>query len=176
MKKDNVLGAILMSCGLLQIISVFLPYVSYYGRTASLWNLESPSRLIYILLGLFVIILYLLNKKTEMSYLAAGYGFFTEISTIISNGGFSGLSISFYLILLISIAIAVLTFLYNEEEADEIISLTININKPTNNNVENVNQTSQVIPENNIVNQPKNQSVARFDPMTGERIYNNQNN
>ena len=121
MKKDNILGIIIMTFGLLLIISVFLPYANQFSVTSSLWSILSSSRLIYILLGIFVIVLYLINKKTELSYLAAGYGFFHSISIIIEEGGFSGLSIGFYLILISSIAIGILTLLYNEKEADAII-------------------------------------------------------
>lgn len=179
MKKDNIFGIVIIACGLLIILSVFLPYVTYYSTSISLWKLESASRIIYILLGLFVIALYLLNKKTEMSYLAAGYGAFTAIETIIDLEGIEGLSIAFYLILLSSIAIGVLTFLYNEKEADALINLSVSVNRSTVNN--------QVINQYQQVNQPQpmmngsqmnpilQQQPVRFDPMTGQPI-NNQNN
>lgn len=121
MKKDNILGIIIMAFGLLLILSVFLPYANQFSVTSSLWNIMSSSRLIYIFLGAFVIILYLFNKKTELAYLATGYGFFHSISIIIEKGGFSGLSIGFYLILISSIAIGILTLLYNEKKADALI-------------------------------------------------------
>lgn len=121
MKKDNILGIIIMTLGLLLIVSVFLPYANQFSVTTSLWNILSSSRLIYIFLGVFVIVLYLFNKKTELAYLATGYGFFSSISVIIEKGGFSGLSIGFYLILISSIVIGVLTLLYNEKKADALI-------------------------------------------------------
>ena len=130
MKKDNIFSIVAMGCGLILILSVFLPYITYFSTSVSLWKTEDPSRYIYILLGVFVIILYLINKKTEMAYLAVGYGIFTAISTILSIGSFDGLSIGFYLTLLSSFTIGVITFLYKEEEA---ISL-ININKKDINN------------------------------------------
>ena len=43
--------------------------------------------IIYIILGLLVIALYLINKKTELSYLTAGFGTFTSIANIISIEG-----------------------------------------------------------------------------------------
>jgi len=121
MKKNNILGIIIMTFGLLLAAGVFLPYANQFSVTSSLWNILSSSRLIYIFLGIFVIVLYLVNKKTELSYLAVGYGFFHSISIIIEKGGFSGLSVGFYLILISSIVIGVLTFLYNEKEADALI-------------------------------------------------------
>ena len=58
MKKDNIFSIVTMSCGLLLIIGVFLPYITYYSTSMSLWKMEDPSRIIYILLGLLVIVLY----------------------------------------------------------------------------------------------------------------------
>ena len=121
MKKDNILGIIIMAFGLLIIAGVFLPYANQFSVTKSLWNIESPSRLIYIFLGVLVIILYLFNKNTELAYLTTGYGFFSSISVIIEKGGFSGLSVGFYLILISSMVIGILTFLYNEKKADALI-------------------------------------------------------
>lgn len=121
MKKDNILGIIIMAFGLLLIVSVFLPYANQFSVTSSLWNVLSSSRLIYMFLGVFVIVLYLFNKKTELAYLATGYGFFHSISIIIEKAGFAGLSIGFYLILISSIVIGVLTLLYNEKKADALI-------------------------------------------------------
>lgn len=121
MKKDNILGIIIMTFGLLLIVGVFLPYANQFSVTSSLWNILSSSRLIYIFLGIFVIVVYLFNKKTELAYLAAGYGFFNSISIIIEKGGFSGLSVGFYLILISSIVIGVLTLMYNEKKADALI-------------------------------------------------------
>ena len=120
MKKNNLINIISMSCGLITIISVFLPYAIHYGETISLWKLENPSRFMYILLGLLVVVLYLINKKTEITYLMAGYGLFTEIGTIVSNGGFSGLTVGFYLILISSILVAILTFIYNDDTENEL--------------------------------------------------------
>mgnify|MGYP003524913275 CR=1 FL=1 len=67
MKKDNILGIIIMTFGLLLIVSVFLPYANQFSVTSSLWNILSSSRLIYIFLGIFVIVLYLFNKKITWS-------------------------------------------------------------------------------------------------------------
>lgn len=193
MKKDNIFSIVAMGCGLLLIISVFLPYVTYYSTSLSLWKMEDSSRFIYILLGLFVIALYLINKKTEMSYLVAGFGAFTTISNIISIEGFEGLSIGFYLIMLSSITIGVMTFLYDEKEADALINLSVSVNKPAGVNPQPVinNQIvngQQPVMNQPIINQPQpimnspepqiQQQVnsMNFDPMTGEPINLNQNN
>lgn len=123
MKKDNVLSIIAMCSGLLIILSVFLPYVTLYSVTISLWNSLSPARYIYIFLGCLVIGLYLLNIKTKMSYLAVGYTFFNCVANIISLKGFTGFSIGFYFVLISSIVICIVTFLYEEKNALAIIPI-----------------------------------------------------
>ena len=92
MKKDNVLSIIAMCSGLLIILSVFLPYVTLYSTSISLWESVASTRFIYIFLGCLVIGLYLLNIKTKMSYLTVGFAFFDSISTIISMNGFNDFS------------------------------------------------------------------------------------
>ena len=171
MKKDNIFSIVTMSCGLLIIVSVFLPYVTYFSTSVSLWKMQDPSRFIYILLGLLVICLYLVNKKTELSYLTAGYGVFTAISNIIALQGLDGLSIGFYLILLSSLVIGVLTFLYDEKEAIALV----NVNKPVmdNNSQSEINNQIQNLEP---VNNPQQNEALRFDPITGEPIYQKENN
>lgn len=184
MKKDNILGIVVMGCGLLLVLSVFLPYISYFSTSMSLWKTEDSSRIMYILLGVFVIVLYLINKKTEMAYLTAGYGTFTSLAQIVSLEGIEGLSIGFYLILICSIAIGVITFLYDEKDADALINLSVSVNKTINNNQNtqainnvdiNIPVVNQPIP-NVVSNQVEQSKPVSFDPMTGEQIYSNQNN
>ena len=162
MKKDNIFSIVAMGCGLLVILSVFLPYVSYFGTSISLWKAENPSRILYILLGLLVIGVYLINKKTELSYLSVGFTFFTSISDIISMEGLDGLSIAFYLILLSSIAIGVMTFLYDEKNAIALINLSVKVNKPVEQPIQ-----PQVRPE---------PVITGYDSMTGSQIDSNTNN
>ena len=187
MKKDNIFSIVAMGCGLLLILSVFLPFVTYFSISSSLWKIENPARIIYILLGLLVIIVYLINKKTELAYLTAGYGTFTTIGNIMSNEGFSGLSVGFYLILLSSIAIGVITFLYKEENAIALINLSLSVNKPVANNPINYNSNinnMSVSPQpqvnvgmQNGVNGPMmgQPVISGYNSITGEPIYSNNN-
>ena len=193
MKKDNIFSLVAMGCGLLVILSVFLPYISYFGTSISLWKAENPARILYILLGLLVIAVYLINKKTELSYLSVGFLLFTSISDMISMKGLDGLSVAFYLILLSSIAIGVMTFLYDEKNATALINLSVKVNKQAANNQMAYNNVVQPM-----MNQPQpmmnnsqqqainNQSIEQpvqtepvitgYDPMTGAPIYSNTNN
>ena len=186
MKKDNIFSIVAMGCGLLVILSVFLPYVSYFGTSISLWKAENPARILYILLGLLVIAVYLINKKTELSYLSVGFTLFTSISDMISMEGLDGLSIAFYLILLSSIAIGVMTFLYEEKNATALINLSVKVNKPEVNNQTQPMMNQQIIIQpmmnNQSFPQPMEQPVQTepvitgYDPMTGAPIYSNTNN
>ena len=170
MKKDNILGITVMGCGLLLVLSVFLPFVSYYSTSLSLWKIEDPSRYIYILLGLLVMVVYIINRKTELSYLATGYGVFTCIANMISNEGLDGLSIAFYLILISSLAIGVITFLYNEKSADSLINSSNDINENIENNITDDNKT-------NITTTPlEHSNLIKFDPNTGQPTYPDNNN
>ena len=192
MKRDNIFSIAVMGCGLLLILSVFLPYVSYFSTSLSLWKMEDPSRIIYVLLGLFIITLYLINRKTEMAYIAAGYGTLSCISQAISIAGLNGLSIGFYLILISSIAIGVLTFLYDESKADALVNLSVSVNKPVMGNQATVNVNSinnngmdrvNVSPisqhtNNSFFDQQSTESKPpmKFDPITGKPIYFNKEN
>ena len=177
MKKDNILSIIAIGCGLLLILAVFLPYVTHYDQTFSLWRAEAASRFIYIILGILVMFVYIINKKTSMSYLAAGYGVFASIEHIITNKGFEGVSIAFYLILLSSLAITIITFIYDESKSDEIISFNKNEGEESLNNIEQeqpiILETPVMPVEETIVQEQK---PISFDPNTGEPIYHNQNN
>lgn len=150
MNKNRIFGYVAMGLPLLIIISIFLPYMSFYSISTSLWKAEDPSRIILIILSLFVIALFLINKKTEMSYILAGYGTFYQINMLIQTGELSYFSIGFYLILLASIAIGVMTFLYKEEEGQAIINITISKNK-------NIQQVQQ--------------QIIGYDTNTGNPIY-----
>ena len=112
-----------------------------------------------------------------------------------SNEGFEGLSIAFYLILLSSIAIGVMTFLYDEKNALALINLSVKVNKPAINNQMNYNNGMMNQPQqmmNNQMQQVNNQSmmnnqmnhsngmmnqpvITGYDPMTGAPIYSNNN-
>lgn len=188
MKKDNIFSIVAMGCGLLIILSVFLPYVSYFGASISLWKAENPVRILYILLSLLVIAVYLINKKTELSYLSVGFTLFNSISDMISMDGLDGLSIAFYLILLSSIAIGVMTFLYEEKNATALINLSVKVNKPMVNNYQQQQVVQQPIQQPMMSNQSLEQPtqpvqpiqqepvITGYDPMTGAPIYSNTNN
>ena len=124
--KNKILSYIGMGSGALMIICVFLPYVSMYSKSLSLWSAESGNRVLLILAGLAVAAAYLFNKKTDLTYAVAGYGILDSITKMISNEGLNDLSIGFYLLLLVSIAMFVAAYLYDESKGVALINLTTN--------------------------------------------------
>ncbi len=137
--KNKILSYVAMGAGALFILGLFLPYVSAYSVSYSLWKLKDGSRVIFLLLGLAVAALYAFNKRTEFTYAAGGYGFFTCLSRLILNEGFDNLSIGFYLLLLASIAMLVVTFMYDESKGASLFNFNISVtknpsNKPTQQN------------------------------------------
>lgn len=169
MSKNKIFAFVNIGLAVLLIISIFLPYMSVFSMSTSLWKAEDPSRVLFILLGLFVVVLYLFNKKTEMSYITAGFGTFYSIAMIISAEGLEYFAIGFYLMLLSSLAIGVLTFLYDEKQGEAIINLSVNVNKPV------MQQPVYQQPIQQPV-QPQQPTIVGYDPNTGAPIYSNQNN
>lgn len=185
--KNKIFGYVCMGCGLLLVLSVFLPYVSVYSVTKSLWSSESSSRIIYILCGIGVLALYVLNKKTEISYLLAGHILLSAIETVIANEGLEYLSVAFYFLLLASCAIIVCTYLYDESKGTALINLsanrmpnmTYNPNDNFNQNMNynsnnNFNQNNGFNPNNNFNQNNDFNSNNNFNQMN-QPMMNNQN-
>ena len=122
--KNKIFSYVGMGAGALMLISVFLPFLSGMGTSLSLWSIPAPSRFLFIFLGLAVAALFVLNKKTELTYLAAGYGFFSSFQFIIAYEGLSDFSIGFYLMLLASISMFVAAYLYDESKGVALLDLS----------------------------------------------------
>ncbi len=180
MNKNKIFGFVAMGAALVLIISIFLPYVSMFSISRSLWKSEDPSRILLILLGLFVIALYLINKKTEMSYITAGFGTFYQIAMAISAEGLEYFSIGFYLIIISSLTIGVMTYLYDEKEGLSIINLSSNkgkqnIYKQVTYQQPSISQqnTQQPIQQQQVMQQP---TTVTYNSNIDAPISSNQNN
>ena len=165
MNKNKIFGFVAMGAALLLIISLFLPFVSYSSISQSLWKMKEGSRVLILLLSLVVIALYLFNKKTELSYITAGFVLFHMITIVIEAKGLEYLSVGFYFMVIASIAIGVVTFLYNEKEVTPLINLsfanmknTVQTPNPQQPNMvgynQNINNQNYVNPNNNNQNYP----------------------
>jgi len=137
MSKNKILSFVALGAAAVLLISLFLPYVSFFSESRSLWKIEDPSRVLILLMSIFVALLYAINKKTELCYLVAGYVFFYLITMVISAEGLDYFSIGFYLMLLSSATIGVVTYLYDEKKGEALLNLNVNmsVNKPQINNV-----------------------------------------
>ncbi len=164
MNKNKIFGYVAIGAAALLVLSLFLPYVSIFSISRSLWKAEDPSRVVLLLLSLFVIVLYLINKKTEMSYITAGFGTFYQICMIIQSEGLEYFSIGFYLMLLASITIGVMTFLYDEKKSHAIINLSFNKGNTVN-----------LQPTQSQNNNQVQQQIVGYDQNTGNPIYSNNN-
>ena len=105
--KSLSLRIIGLGCVLLLIASMFLPFVSYEGFSISIFDGNSSlNYLPYVLMvyGLISILSFLLNKKTELSYLLVG-GSLTYIitNTIGAIDQFNYFSFGYYLFLISTI-------------------------------------------------------------------------
>ena len=97
----RILGA--LSSALI-IVSVFVPFVSVTGYSQSLWQTHSAVGTIYlpimiIVFGAIGVILFAINKKTELVYASCGaLIFFLIMQTIpvIDQGVFKTLGIGYY--------------------------------------------------------------------------------
>lgn len=114
-----------MVCGVLLLISLFIPYASstIYGYTfsASIWDTDyTLYKILFLLLGLVPIITFFFQKAKRLSYLTAGFALSFVIQTYESFEGFSGLSWAFYFITLAAVVLIVINVL---EDLPEIKSM-----------------------------------------------------
>lgn len=137
MSKNRIFGFIAMGSAVLFIIGMFLPFISMFSMSQSYWKINDGSRVLMLLLCICTVVLYAINKKTELSYLTAGFTFFHLITYAISADGLEYFSIGFYVMLLCAAAMCVMTFLYKEEEGEALLNMNVNVNKdairPSNN-------------------------------------------
>lgn len=103
------------------IVSVFLPFVSMGGNSASLWDNYKLIDSLYlpimlIVFGVIALVPFLINRKTEFAYMSTGAVLFFVIMTtidILNQNMFSYLSVGYYLLFIGAILIGVMTFLTN---------------------------------------------------------------
>lgn len=190
MNKNMIFKILGIVGGLLIVISLFLPYVSVTGFSQSLWKTYMENKQIYLAIiimvfGVLPIVLYLINRKIEFSFMSVGaIGFFVIIQLIdaLSGEAFDSLSFGFYSLLIGTILIAVSTFVLDRNSKINVLSEQINlasndISNPLersgmdaiiNEPVSSQEMKDEVLPENiqNIVSTEDNQLVESL----GEEI------
>lgn len=120
MKKTifRIIGALASA---LIITSVFVPFISVWGYSYSLWQTYSTSNELYLpimimVFGAIAIIFFALNKKTEFAYMTSGaIIFFVVMITVesIMDERFDYLSLGYYFLLAGSFLTGLMAFLTN---------------------------------------------------------------
>lgn len=190
MKRSRIFGFIAIIFVILFIVSIFVPFYSsdYNFYEYSLWSGEHTSRIPFIVSGILMFLIFLVNIRTELAYLFSGFGFFFCLDQIIGvSDSYYGMEIfgaGFYLLFISSIIIIVLTFIMNFK----VFSVKIGSKKEvvTSNDYQPVKKyvqetvavpTIEIEKNEEIVGyHPKTgKPIVGYDPMTGEAIYKQEN-
>lgn len=111
------------------IVSVFVPFVSVTGYSQSLWQTHSAVGTIYlpimiIVFGSIGVLLFAINKKTELVYSSAGaLIFFLVMQTIpiIDQGVFGTLGVGYYFLAIGTILTTIMVFICNLKNKQKVV-------------------------------------------------------
>lgn len=126
MKKSRIFGFVAILFVIIFIVSLFVPYYSSSYGDYSLWSGESPMRIPFLIGGILMLLIFLINIRTEITYLFSGGSFFFCINQImtITDTSYYSMSIfgvGFWLLFISSIVIIILTFIMNFKVFDSKI-------------------------------------------------------
>ena len=197
MKNKLVIRILGAFASALVIASVFVPFVSVTGYSQSLWQTSSSLGTLYLpimilVFGAIGVLVFAINKKTELAYASTGALLFYLIMQtipIIEQGTFSTLSVGFYFLAVGAILMGVLAFLSSikpkqkEQESSSVVEkkdiledtmLTqidrlYNNEAPVSNNME-INQLADIQPLQSSVDLPiaplqSTQQLAQIEPI-----------
>ena len=169
----RIIGAIASA---LIIVSVFVPFVSVYGYTSSLWNIYKSAESVYlptmiIVFGVIGVVFFSLNIKTEFAYMSTGaITFFLVMETIdvINRSEFKSLSIGYYCLVIGAILTGVMAFLLNIKQK----SIVSNENKTPDSNENMLEKIDQLYdtPTQLELEQPINNVVEEIQPLPVEPV------
>ena len=95
-------------CGAMLILGIFIPYVSAYGMSRSLWDSEYTFfNILFLLLGVIPIVTFIVQKVKHLSYLTSGYALSISAFMLGQNDGFENFSVGFWFIFIAAIALLV---------------------------------------------------------------------
>ncbi len=126
--KNNVKKIIGMVCGILLILSVFLPYVSirFLGSTShvSIMNATDTTlfKIVFLILSVIPIVTFFFQKAKRLSYLTSGFVLSFVINTLDSADGLKNLSFGFYFMVIASIGLLVLCIMEEIPEFKEMFT------------------------------------------------------
>lgn len=129
MDKAQIFKFVGLGAGVAVALSAFLPYISIWGVSASVWDNGKLSAIILALFGVVAALTYFFGKAKRFSMLAGGAAAWYALTMFESaEWGFDGLAFGFWLMLLGGIALVVVGVL---ENMDEIKSLFGTLNPAT---------------------------------------------
>lgn len=134
----RILGAL---SGALIIVGCFIPFISAYGSSVSLWDQYGKAGTLYlpimiIIFGVIAVIFFSLNIKTEFAYMTTGAVlFYVIMETVTLIDKFEFVSIGYYFLAIGSILTGVMAFLCNLKSKVKISQVPVN---------ENIGQPSMV--------------------------------
>ncbi len=137
----RIIGAI---SSLMILVSIFVPFFSYYGRTQSIWEGYSGNfiflPILMIVFGVIGLVVFLLNKKIELAYATSGAMiFYSAMRTIeiMNLGLFSSVGIGYYCLIIGSLLTLIMTFLCNINSKEKVDNTAISQKNMINAQTEN---------------------------------------
>ena len=100
-----------MGSGALLLIASFLPLISAFGMSVNFWDAKPGTlySIVFVVLCLVPCLVYFLQKCKQLSYLTVGFMLSYVVNLI--SAGTSGASIGYWLFILATIALAVVTIM-----------------------------------------------------------------
>ena len=112
----RILGALASA---MIVVSVFIPFVSFAGYSASIWTQNQATiylPIMIIVFGSLGVITFSINKKTEFAYMSTGaltFFIVMQIITISENNWFQYLGVGFYTLIIGTVLTGIMTFIVN---------------------------------------------------------------
>lgn len=195
MKRSRIFGFVGIVFAILLIVSLFVPYFSEDFVPGSIWESSEYVRIPLLISYIAIIIVLLINIRTDICNFFTGFPFFYSIIYMIRAGdsdyGFEIFGVGFWLMFISSLLLAILVFVMNFKVFDKKIGANKNSSNygygnynagsvgnfvPQNPNPGNVQ--GKIVGYNPMTGEPIYEQVAvrerkilRYDPMTGEPIY-----
>ena len=159
------------------IVSLFVPFYDSSFNDVSLWSGETSSRVPFLIGGIAMILIYLINVRTEITYLFSGYGFFYCIDMLVTSSkslyyDVDVFGAGFWLLFISSIILILLTFVMNFK--------VFNVKIGSRQAVEAVTRIPKAVPMARIEQSDEEivgydaatgRPIVGYNPMTGEPIF-----
>lgn len=172
-KKSRIFGFVAILFVIIFIISIFVPYYSSAYGDYSLWTGEGAMRIPFLIGGILMLIIFLINVRTEITYLFSGSGLFfciDKLVTVSSSSFYYNIDVfgvGFWLLFISSIIIIILTFIMNFKIFDSKIGSKKTNSTSLSNNSSIAAENTEVVGYDSKTGKP----IIGYNPMTGEPIF-----